>query len=233
MGALQSKENRAVGMMELIGTAILVFTIQSSVGLGVSLAPLAIGAILIAIVFAGGPVSGAHYNPAVSLAIALRGTLNSREMVTLYWIPQIIGGILGGFLGTAVTGFGSSGIQLGLGFHLVQALLAEAVFTFILCFVVLTVATNSKVGNNHYYGLAIGLVVASGAITVGPISGGAFNPAVAIGLGISNLSYTIEVIGSNLLGGAIAAGCFYIVVPKEFDDITAEPTAVNEATPLV
>ncbi len=233
MGALQSKENRATAMMELIGTAILVFTIQSSVGLGASLAPLAIGAILIAIVFAGGPVSGAHYNPAVSLAIALRGALSSREMVTLYWLPQIVGGTLGGYLGTVATGSSSGGVQLGGGFGLVQALVAEVIFTFILCFVVLTVATNSKVGNNHYYGLAIGLVVASGAITVGPISGGAFNPAVVIGLGISNISYALEVIGSNLLGGAIAAGCFYVVVPEEFEIVpTTEPAATNEATPL-
>jgi len=115
-----------------------------------------------------------------------------------------------------------------------QALLAEVIFTFVLCFVVLCVATNPKVEDNHYYGLAIGLVVMAGAITVGPISGGAFNPAVALGLsisdGFSNLTYGIMVAASNLLGGVVAAGCFRIIVPTNEEVGTiGENTALNLA----
>jgi len=215
--------------MEFVGTAILVFTIQVSVGLGTDMAPLAIGLILVAIVFAGGPVSGAHYNPAVSLSIALRKGMAFHEML-VYWLSQTIGGIVGAILGGFV---GSNFSVCGVGekSNLFQALVAELVFTFILCFVVLCVATNSKVDNNHYYGLAIGIVVLSGAITAGPISGGAFNPAVALGLsiagGFSSVGYGLMVTISNLLGGLVAAACFYVTVPGEFDYNT-----IGETTPL-
>lgn len=214
--------------IELLGTAILVFTIQVAVSSGSDLAPLAIGGILVSLVFAGGPISGAHYNPAVSLAVALGGTLAWRDALA-YAISQIVGGVLGGLLGGVVGGF--TVLAAGEAASTLQALLAEAVFAFALCFVVLAVATNPKVDDNHYYGLAIGLVVAAGAIAVGPISGAAFNPAVALGLGIaggcSNLLYAVLVAAANLVGGAAAAGCFCLVVPE-----SKEAGAVGEATSL-
>ena len=154
-------------IIELIGTAILVFTIQVSSS---ALAPVAIGAVLISIIFAGGPVSGAHYNPAISLAVALSGSMPFEEM-TAYMIAQVLGGILGSLCGGVVNS-SFSVVGVGEDAWFFQALLAEIVFTFILCFVVLSVATSPKVEDNNYYGLAIGLVVMSGAITVGPISGG-------------------------------------------------------------
>ena len=201
-------------IMELVGTAILVFVIQTA---SADLAPVAIGAVLIAIIFAGGPISGAHYNPAVSLAVAIRGSMEYKEMVT-YWIAQVVGGILGGLCGGVVSA-SFSVVGMADDASYIQALLAELVFTFILCFVVLSVATNPKAEDNHYFGLAIGLVVMSGAITVGPISGGAFNPAVALGLSIagalSNIGYGIMVTVANLLGGVVAAGCFKIIVLDE------------------
>lgn len=217
-------------LTELIGTAILVFTIQVS---GSSdLAPLAIGAILISIIFAGGPISGAHYNPAVSLVVALRGGMPFQEMIA-YMISQILGGVLGGWSG-GVVGASFSVVGMGEDASYLQALLAEVIFTFVLCFVVLGVATNPKVEDNHYYGLAIGLVVTAGAITVGPISGGAFNPAVALGLsisnGFSNLTYGIMVAASNLLGAVAAAGCFRIILPASEEVGTiGENTALNMA----
>ena len=211
---------------ELLGTAILVFVIQVS---GPSnLAPLAIGGILIALVFAGGPISGAHFNPAVSLAITLRGSMDYDEMGS-YAIAQIIGGFVGAFVG-GVVGGDFSVVGMGEDASYLQALMAEVVFTFILCFVVLFVATNPKVEGNSYYGLAIGLVVVSGAITVGPISGGAFNPAVALGLsladGLSNLLYAAMVTVSNLIGGTFAALCYHAVLP-------GRSGTVGESTPLV
>lgn len=207
--------------MELLGTAILVLTIQLAVANASSLAPLAIGGVLMTIVYAGGPISGAHYNPAVSLAIFVRGKMSLHEMA-VYWLFQIGGGYLGGLLGGIIANSFAI-ISLGDGFGTTQALLGEVVFTLILCFVVLAVATNSKVADNHYYGAAIGLVVLVGAFTVGPISGGAFNPAVALGLclskGFANLSYVLAVVVANLLGGLAAAACFYVVAPDEFPSL--------------
>lgn len=137
-------------MMELIGTAIVVLTIQLSVGLGSLMAPVAIGIIFITMVYAGMPISGAHYNPAVSLAVFVRGHMSLNEML-LYWIFQVVGGILGALLGGIIGGTFTA-ISVGPGYHFIQAFLAEIVFTGLLCFTVLAVATNNKVKDNQYYG---------------------------------------------------------------------------------
>lgn len=152
------------------------------------------------------------------------------EMI-YYSIAQLIGAVLGGFCGGIVAASHAS-VSIGADdVTLSQALLAEVAVTFILCFVILCVATNSKVDDNQYYALAIGLVVTSGAIGVGSISGGAFNPAVAIGLsitsGMSNLMYALLVSASNLVGAIVAAVCFRVVLPSEF-----EPSTAGERTPL-
>jgi aquaporin Z len=176
------------------------------------------------------PISGAHFNPAVSLAFAMRGEMSISEMIT-YWAAQLIGGIIGGLCGGIVASSYAT-VSVGVGATLTQALLAEVVFTFILCFVALCVATNTKVENNNYYGLAIGLVVLSGAISVGGISGGAFNPAVALGLsitsGMSKLFYALLVSVANLLGGIMAVACFRVVLPSEFE----AGGTVGETAPL-
>jgi len=205
-------------MMELIGTGILVLTIQLSVGLGASLAPLAIGVVLISLVYAGGPISGSHYNPAISLAIMFRGKMDRSEML-MYWVFQLLGGVLGAVLGGMIGGTFVA-ISIGEGHTELQAFLAEVAFTFLLCFVALGVATHSDASDNHYYGVAIGLVVMSGAITVGPISGGAFNPAVALGLGLAKRDvihtvYIASTVAANLLGGVGAALMFSLVAPEQ------------------
>lgn len=149
-----------------------------------------------------------------------------------YWIAQVAGGILGGLCGGIVNA-SFSVVGMGEDASYLQALLAELILTFVLCFVVLSVATNPKVENNHYYGLSIGLVVMSGAIAVGPISGGVFNPAVALGLSISsafsNLGYGLIVTAANLLGGVVASGCFRMTVPDSSSDNAG---TVDETTPL-
>lgn len=214
------REKVGKGLMELVGTACLLLTIQVSVGMGSAFAPLAIGGVLITIVYAGGPISGAHYNPAISLALLLRGKMTMHHMI-VYWIFQIVGGFLGALLGGIMGGGTFSNVGIGSDSTWIQAMLAEIFFTFLLCFVVLGVATHSTVDGNHYYGAAIGLVVMVGAITVGPISGGAFNPAVALGLsiakGFDNLNYVLCVVIANFIGGAAAAGIFYLVAPDQFD----------------
>jgi len=199
------------GVMEFIGTAILVFTIQVSVGLSAEMAAVAIGGILITIVYAGGPISGGHFNPSVSLAVKLRG--GGDVSLPLYWTSQIVGAIAGALLGGFVVGT-SSVVSIGDNYTMTQALLAEVIFTFILNLIVLCVAT-TKAKDNDYFGAAIGIVVMAGAITVGPISGGAFNPAVALGLAIADsLSVSLYVLGvvlSNLIGAVLAAGCFKLI----------------------
>ena len=226
-------------LMELIGTGILLLTIQLSLGLeDLSQAPIAIGLMLTCIIYAGGPISGGHYNPAISLAIALRGKLDHAEML-MYWIFQIIGGFLGALLG-GIIGGNLAGLSLGEGHSGLQAFLAELVLTFLLCFVCLGVATHSDASDNSYYGMAIGLVVMSGLILVGPISGGAFNPAVVLGLSLAkldilNLMYILNIILANLLGGILAATCFHLVAPDQFLAGTSQNghLPVGETTHLI
>ncbi|HZE01206.1 MAG TPA: aquaporin [Pseudonocardiaceae bacterium] len=164
---------------ELLGTFLFLFTIAAAVLSANSLAPLAIGSVLMVMIYAGGHISGGHYNPAVTLAALVRGRIRLPDAVA-YWVVQIVGGGLGMALArwvihpAQVTTMALSGHLLGAAF------VAELLFTFALCYVVLNVATSKDHPNNSFYGLAIGFTVATGAIAVGAISGGVFNPAVAI-----------------------------------------------------
>ena len=207
-------------IMEAIGTFVLLLTIQLSADAPSSdKAPMAIGLALAAIIYAGAPISGAHYNPAVSLAVMLRGKQSIGEML-VYWIFQFLGGTFGAWVGAVISGTYVN-ISNGAKFALHQALLAEVCFAFILCFVVLGTATHSKASGNGYYGAAIGLTVTAGAVAVGQESGGAFNPAVALGLsvakGFDSLGYCFCAALADLLGGALAAGAFYVVAPDQFE----------------
>jgi aquaporin Z len=203
-------------LTELIGTFFLVFTIGCTViggGAGV-IPPLAIGAALMVMIFAGGHVSGGHYNPAVTLGVWIRGRCDTKDVVP-YWISQIVGAALAAMAvkylraGTAVTPMTP---VVG------PALLAEFLFTFALVFVVLNVATAKGTSGNSFYGLAIGMTVMTGAFAVGNISGGAFNPAVATGITIMGLStwgnIWIYLVG-DFLGGAVAALAFKTINPED------------------
>lgn len=194
-------------LYEFIGTFFLVFTVGMTVigpnGAGL-LAPLAIGAALAVMVYAGGHVSGGHYNPAVSLSVFLRKKLSFNDL-WMYWIAQLAAGVVAAF---AVIYFKGEGSPAPLEPNIVKALIAEFIFTFALCYVVLNVATTKATAGNSYYGWAIGFTVLVGAYAVGTISNGAFNPAVALGITILNISewshlwiYPV----ANLLGGAAAA----------------------------
>lgn len=196
-------------VVEFIGTFFLVFTIGMVVlepGAG-SLAPIAIGAALMVMVYAGGHISGAHYNPAVTLAVMLRGKATAAELAG-YWVVQIVAGVIAAVLAGSLKQSApviSTIPQTG------QALLAEFLFTFALCYVVLNVATARGNEGNSHYGLAIGFTVLTGAYAVGAISGGAFNPAVAVALVVMGLigvkSLWIYLL-ANLFGGAVAALLF-------------------------
>lgn len=164
-------------LVEAVGTFFLVFTIGASVRGGSALAPLAIGAVLMAMIYAGGHISGAHYNPAVTLAVLVRGRIDFRGAAG-YWVSQIAGGLAAAAaVGAVVPAPQGNSLQL-TGHLMVAAFIAELLVTFALCYVVLNVATSKDHPDNNFYGLAIGFTVLAGAVSVGGVSGGAFNPAV-------------------------------------------------------
>jgi aquaporin Z len=189
--------------IEFIGTFFLVLVIALTGN------PLAIGAILIAMVYMGGYISGAHYNPAVTLAVFLRGKITLRE-AGMYVTAQLTAGLV-----AAITYFALKGAMFtpkpSTEDYMVFVF-SEILFTFALATVVLHVATADKIKGNSYFGLAIGLTVMTGAFAMGPISGAVFNPAVAVGPILFDLT-NIGINGGNLItyiiapliGGAFAA----------------------------
>jgi len=202
---------------EFIGTFFLVLTVGATVLTKTPLAPVAIGAILMVMVYAGGHVSGAHYNPAVTLAVLLRGRLNLADAVP-YWIAQLAGGVLAALTASYIVNPGSVPELSPSGRGLGVALLAEALFTFALAYVVLNAATSRDHPGNSFYGLAIGFTVAAGAFAVGGISGGAFNPAVAVGAASMGLFAWSKIwiwLLADLAGGALAGVAFLALNPEE------------------
>jgi len=167
-------------LTEFIGTFFLVFTIGLTVIAGTDLAPLAIGSALMVMVYMGGHISGAHYNPAVTLAIMMRGKIEFGEAMK-YMAIQVIAAAAAAESVWMVTGGSTFAVAPGSDATTIAALLSEVLFTFALALVVLNVATSPKTEGNSYYGLAIGFTVMVGAFAVGGISGGAFNPAVGLG----------------------------------------------------
>jgi len=195
-------------IVEFIGTFFLVFTVGMSVRSGAPLAPVAIGSALMVMIFAGGHISGGHFNPAVTLAVTLRGKAEPKDLVP-YWIAQFAAGAVAALLVTALfTGKPAGGYALH---GTVPSLIVEFLFTFALAWVVLNTATAKGTSGNSFYGLAIGFTVLTGAIAVGGISGGAFNPAVGLGvfmMGLEKIHQLGVYLVADLAGGAAAALAF-------------------------
>lgn len=193
---------------EFIGTFFLVLTIGLTVinpgGAGV-MAPIAIGAILMVMIFAGGHISGAHYNPAVTLAVWMRGKCSTGDVIP-YMASQIFGAVIAALCVKFLKG--PSAQVAAANINVVPALLAELLGTFALCYVVLNVATSKGTDGNSFYGLAIGFTVTAMAYALGGFSGGAFNPAVATGVSVMGLSAWSNIwifLVGNLGAGALAA----------------------------
>ena len=209
-------------VVEFIGTFFLVLTVGCAAVLGFagSLAPLAIGAALMVMVFAGGHVSGAHYNPAVSLAVFVRGKLAAVDLLW-YAVAQLIAACLAGLITVKVLAPEIAVTALDLSLRAGPAFVAEMLFTFALAWVVLNVATTRANDGNSFYGLAIGFTVLTGAFAVGRISGGAFNPAVALGLVVMGVVVAGQVwihIVASLVGAVAAVFAFKFVHAEDATD---------------
>jgi aquaporin Z len=202
--------------VEAIGTFFLVFTVGATVGSASPFAPLAIGAALMVMIYAGGHISGGHYNPAVTLAVLVRHRIGLRDAVA-YWVVQFGAGLLAAAVVRTIIDPArkptAAAVMLS-GHILTAAFVAELLFTFALCYVVLNVATSKDHSDNSFYGLAIGFTVVAGAFAVGAISGGAFNPAVALGAAVMGL-FAWPTLWAYLLAqvlAGIAAGVSFLAL---------------------
>jgi aquaporin Z len=202
---------------EFIGTFFLVFVIGMVVlGGKADFAPLAIGSTLMAMIFAGGHISGAHYNPAVTLAVLLRGKISVGEAI-LYIIMQLLAACAASFVVMYLMNdkIPDQAVEMA---NTTKGLVAELLGTFALAYVVLNVATAKGTSDNGFYGFAIGFTVLAMAYALGGISGGAFNPAVAVGISLMKLAswnniwvYLVGCFG----GAALAAVVFRVSNPDD------------------
>ena len=220
-------------LTEFIGTFFLVLTVGLTVLQDVALAPLAIGASLMIMVYMGGHVSGGHYNPAVSLAVFLRGKMKSGGELGAYMLSQFLGAVAAALTVRIILGRTVAPAP-GDGVSMTSALLVEFLFTFALALVVLNSAASARTQGNSYYGLAIGFTVVVGAFAGGAISGGAFNPAVGLGpavvhglVGGASVGHAWLYIVGPALGGAAAAAVFGLQERPEVL-LHAEPSRVPE-----
>ena len=204
-------------VVEFIGTFFLVatigFTVMKPNDAG-AMAPLAIGSALMVMIFAGGHISGGHYNPAVTLAVFMRGRCTAADLIP-YWVAQVLGA---GIAALIVLFMKGNPTVVASTLDIPRALIAEFLFTFALCYVVLNVATAKATSGNSFYGLAIGFTVLIGAYSVGAVSGGAFNPAVAVGITMMGLSSVANIwifLLANFTGGAVAAVAFKALNPGD------------------
>lgn len=203
-------------LTEFIGTFFLVLTVGMTViepGAG-NLAPLAIGSALMIMVYAGGHVSGGHYNPAVTIAVWMRGRCPQADVFP-YIGSQLAGGIVASMLALALKG---DVVVTPAEIKVFPALIAELVGTFALAYVVLNTATAKATSGNSYYGLAIGFTVMVMAFALGGVSGGAFNPAVAVGITVMHLAKAADLwvyLVANFAAGALAAITFKFINPED------------------
>lgn len=204
--------------VEFIGTFYLVLTIcMTVIGGAGSMAPVAIGFALMVMIFAGGHISGAHYNPAVTLAVLIRGKCSLAD-VPGYIIAQLAGASLAAYAAKFLLASILAAAPVAVNISTLPAFVAEFLGTFALAYVVLNVATSKGTSGNSFYGLAIGATVTACAYALGPVSGGAFNPAVALGACIAGLipcSASLVIVAGNFVGAALAAAVFLNVTAED------------------
>ena len=201
---------------EFIGTFFLVLTVGCTVIPGATgvIPAIAIGAVLMVMIFAGGHISGGHFNPAVTFAIFIRGRLELKDVIP-YWLAQIAAGVVAAFVAVWLVGKDGTPLEIT---NIPVVFVAEFLFTFALAYVVLNCATAKGTLDNSFYGLAIGFTVLAGIFAVGAISGGAFNPAVAVGAAVMKLLKISDIwihIIAELAAGLLAALTFKLLNPTD------------------
>jgi aquaporin Z len=201
-------------LIEFIGTFFVAFVVAIAVGGGVAanIAPFAVFAILVACIYAGRHLSGAVYNPAVTVALWMRGSLQARTLL-LFWVAQVAAGVVAAFVAASVASTMPNLTMPAQPFapDMRAAIIVEFLFTFLMCFVVLQVATTEQSKGNSYYGVAIAMVVLAGALTVGTVSSAVFNPAVGatlVALGHLTLPTYLTYVGAQMAGAVVAGGLF-------------------------
>src|SRR6202034_3742907 len=196
-----------------IGAFFLTLVVAVSVLSHSVFTPLAAGATLMVMIYAGGHISGGHYNPAVTMGALGRGRIGIGDAVP-YWIAQVIGGVVAGAVARAVVNPAAVRALTLSGHTEADAAIVELLLTFALCYVMLNVATSKDQPGNGFFGLAIGFTVTAGAFAVGGISGGLFNPAVTLGGATAGLFAwsTIWVYLVVQLGAGIVAGLAFLVL---------------------
>jgi len=219
---------------EFVGTFLLVFTVGCNVlGKTPVWAGVSIASVLMVSIYALGGISGGNFNPAVSVTLgiskSMRGPGLDWRTVGMYCFFQVLAGIVAAF-SYAILFWNAFNLGPSKGFGAFSAGLCETLYTFMLCFVVLNVAAARKYsaaeegwggeGGNQWYGLAIGFVVIAGAYGAGVVSGGCFNPAVAIGIDTSSMGlgfgWCIVYTVFELIGAVLAAVAFKVVRPEDF-----------------
>jgi len=204
-------------LAEFVGTYFLVLTVGCCVLTGSIGAAISIGSILMVMIYALGSVSGAHFNPAVTVAILLsaRRLLEWTDALA-YIISQLLGGLCAGITYRAL--FGMAFTLEPVGHHTaIAAAVVEVIYTMALCYVVLNVATTQKQDGNNYFGLAIGFTVVSAALAIGGVSGCCLNPAVALGtmavqafdMGMPSMQFFPLYFLCPYVGSAFACAAFY------------------------
>lgn len=200
---------------------------MSTVGLnvlgGTAVAAHSIAASLMVMVYALGSCSGAHFNPAVTVAILLSGRNKiSVQDACLYILVQLFGGFAAGLTYYSVHGQ-TFPLGPGANYSWGAVSVAEIIFTAVLCFVVLHVAT-TKDASKDMFGLAIGACIEVGGFAIGSVSGGSLNPAVSFGIDSSHAMFSKDHLfghflpygGFELIGAAVAAGAFYLTRQSEY-----------------
>jgi len=217
---------------EFVGTFLLVLTVGCNVlSENPNWGGVSIASVLMVSIYALGSASGANFNPAVSLALGLAGKMNDGwKQVGVYSVVQIVAGILGAVCYTALFG---EAFNIGptRGHTWWQAMICETMYSFMLCFVVLNTAASKKLGGkNQFYGLAIGFVIVAGAYGPGAVSGGCFNPAVAVAIDTVSFAqgfgWCIIYASFELIGAALAVAAFKAMRPEERDG--SEPPETYE-----
>ena len=200
-------------VVEFIGTFFLMSAVAMATLTRSPFVPLAAGGMLMVMIYAGGHISGGHYNPAVTVAVLARGRIGIGDAVG-YWIAQVIGGVVAGVVARAVVNPAAVRTLTLSGHGEAAAAVVEVLFTFALCYVMVNVATSKDYRNNGFFGLAIGFTLVAGAFAIGGISGGALNPAVALGAATAGLFAwsTVWVYILVELAAGVAAGVAFLAL---------------------